>query len=73
MSAWAGKEIEPLWNNDWLKPYMYSNLHYDNVIDAEVLKKVTPVITFRERRAYESLYYIPTDEEIKNSVTIATL
>lgn len=69
----AGKDIEPLWNNEWLKPNMYSALHYDNVVDTETLKIVTPVITFRERRAYDSQYYLPTEEEIRDSVTIATL
>lgn len=69
----AGKDIEPLWNNEWLKPNMYSALHYDNVVDTETLKMVTPIITFRERRAYDSQYYLPTEEEIRDSVTIATL
>lgn len=69
----AVKDIEPLWNNEWLKPNMYSALHYDNVVDTETLKMVTPVITFRERRAYDSQYYLPTEEEIRDSVTIATL
>lgn len=69
----AGKDIEPLWNNEWLKPNMYSALHYDNVVDTDTLKMVTPVITFRERRAYDRQYYLPTEEEIRDSVTIATL
>ena len=69
----AGKDIEPLWNNEWLKPNMYSALHYDNVVDTETLKMVTPIITFRERRAYDSQYYLPTEEEIRDSMTIATL
>lgn len=69
----AGKDIEPLWNNEWLKPNMYSALHYDNVVDTDTLKMVTPVITFRERRAYDNQYYLPTEEEIRDSVTIATL
>lgn len=69
----AGKDIEPLWNNEWLKPNLYSALHYDNVVDTDTLKMVTPVITFRERRAYDSQYYLPTEEEIRDSVTIATL
>ena len=68
----AGKRIEPLWNNGWLKTNISSALHYDKVIDTENLKKVTPVITFRERRAYDSQYYLPTEEEIMESETIAT-
>lgn len=68
----AGKDIEPLWNNEWLKNNVSSALHYDKLIDTDVLKKVTPVITFRERRAYDSQYYLPTEEEIRESETIAT-
>lgn len=59
------KKVE-LWNNEWLKPNLYSNLHYDNVVDAEVLKKVTPVITFRERRAYDNQYHLLTEEDIRD-------
>lgn len=59
------KKVE-LWNNEWLKPNLYSNLHYDNVVDAEVLKKVTPVITFRARRAYDNQYHLSTEEDIRD-------
>ena len=59
------KKVE-LWNNEWLKPNLYSNLHYDNMVDAEVLKKVTPVITFRERRAYDNQYHLSTEEDIRD-------
>ena len=48
----AGKEIQPLWNNDWLSSKLASNLPYRSIVDSKVLKKVTPVITFRETRAY---------------------
>lgn len=48
----AGKAVEPLWNNDWLKPELITNIPYDSVVDGETLKKVTPVITFRETRIY---------------------
>ena len=53
----AGKVVEPLWNNEWLKPELANSLPYDSVVDGETLKKVTPVITFREIRAYESFNY----------------
>lgn len=53
----AGKAVEPLWNNDWLKSELTSNLPYDSVVDGETLKKVTPVITFRETRKYEDKPY----------------
>lgn len=48
----AGKAVDPLWNNDWLKPELAISLPYDSVVDGETLKKVTPVITFRETRRY---------------------
>jgi hypothetical protein len=53
----AGKAVEQLWNNDWLKPELTINLPYDSVVDGEALKKVTPVITFREMRRYEESEY----------------
>lgn len=62
----AGDKKVELWNNEWLKPNLYSNLHYDNVVDADVLKKVTPVITFRERRAYDNQYHLTTEEDIRD-------
>lgn len=52
----AGRQVEPLWNNEWLKPELTTDIPYDSVVDGETLKKVTPVITFRERRRYEELY-----------------
>lgn len=48
----VGKAVEPLWNNDWLKAELTTNIPYDGIVDGEALKKVTPVITFRETRAY---------------------
>lgn len=68
----AGKDTEPLWNNDWLQSHLRTDLPYDSIVNAETLKKVTPVITFRERRAYNDLYYLPTQEDIENSEVIAT-
>lgn len=51
----AGRQEESLWNNEWLKPELLPNIPYDSVVDGETLKKVTPVITFRERRKYNEL------------------
>lgn len=51
----AGRQAEPLWNNEWLKPELLTDIPYDNIVDGETLKKVTPVITFRERRKYNEL------------------
>ena len=53
----AGRQVEPLWNNEWLKPELLTNIPYDSVVDRETLKKVTPVITFRERRKYNELSF----------------
>ena len=52
----AGKAVEPLWNNDWLKAELTTNIPYDSVVDGDALKKVTPVITFRETRRYNEFY-----------------
>lgn len=54
----AGKAVEPLWNNDWLKAELATAIPYNSVVDGETLKKVTPVITFRETRAYNESYEI---------------
>lgn len=48
----AGDENVKLWNNEWVKPKLSSGLHINGIVDAEALKKVTPVITFRETRTY---------------------
>lgn len=48
----AGKEVEALWNNDWMNAELASNLPYNSIVDGETLKKVTPVIMFRETRLY---------------------
>ena len=51
-----GDTEEPLWNNEWLKPKFWNKLPYDSIVNKETLKKVTPVIVFRETRGYmESL------------------
>lgn len=53
----AGRQVEPLWNNEWLKPELLTDIPYDSIVDGEILKKVTPVITFRERRRYDEIEY----------------
>ena len=68
----AGDKNVELWNNEWVKPQFLSDLHTNGIIDEKTLKKVTPVITFRERRAYDNQFYLPTEEEIRESETIAT-
>ena len=68
----AGDKNVELLNNEWVKPQFLSDLHTNGIIDEKTLKKVTPVITFRERRAYDNQFYLPTEEEIRESETIAT-
>lgn len=53
----AGKTVEPLWNNDWLKAELTTNIPYESIVDGEILKKVTPVITFRETRRYNEIEF----------------
>ena len=48
----AGKKVQPLWNNEWLKTVSGDNLTYDSIVNKDTLKKVTPVIMFRETRMY---------------------
>lgn len=47
-----GNLNEPLWNNEWIKAEFIQNMPNASIVDKETLKKVTPVITFRETRAY---------------------
>ncbi len=51
----AGDEDVVLWNNTWVKPEYASGVQTNSIVDAETLKKVTPVITFRETRTYYEL------------------
>lgn len=44
-----------LWNNSWLKPEFTQGFNQSSIVNQETLAKVTPIITFRERRQYESL------------------
>lgn len=46
----AGDKNVKLWNNEWVKPKLLAGLHIDEVVNPETLKKVMPVITFREIR-----------------------
>ena len=49
----AGDTKVELWNNEWVKSKLQFGLHVNSIVDEETLKKVTPVIMFRERRAYD--------------------
>ena len=69
----AGDKDVELWNNEWVKPKFLSDMNVNIIVDEETLKKVTPVITFREIRKYnECQYYLPTEDEIHDSVIVAS-
>lgn len=46
-----GEDIE-LWNNKWIKEKIVSKINVGSIVNLEILKEVTPVIIFRETRAY---------------------
>lgn len=48
----AGDKDVELWNNKWVKPKLQFGLHVNSIVDEETLRKVTPVIMFRETRIY---------------------
>ncbi len=50
----AGEEVE-LWNNEWLKEEYRQCVTSNSVIDKKSLKKLSPIITFRETRAYDDM------------------
>lgn len=54
----AGDKNVELWNNEWVKPNLLAGLHIEEIVNPETLKKVTPVITFRETRMYLEKYSI---------------
>lgn len=46
-----------LWNNSWLASDLTKLFPQQSIINQETLAKVTPVITFKENRAYNELDY----------------
>ena len=52
-----GNIKEPLWNNGWIRAEFVQNMPIASIVDKETLKKVTPVITFRETRRYNEIEY----------------
>lgn len=50
-----GEDLQ-LWNNAWLKTELTNNFPQPSIVNKETLAKVTPVITFRETRAYNEFY-----------------
>lgn len=51
----AGNKDVELWNDKWVKPEFLSAIPINDIVDGEILKKVTPVITFREMRRYDEI------------------
>ena len=49
--AVGDSDVKP-WNCTWIREKLRSKLPIDSVIDQDVLKKSTPIIMFREARAY---------------------
>ena len=52
-----GNIEEPLWNNGWIRAEFVQNMPIESIVNKETLKKVTPVITFRETRMYNEIFY----------------
>lgn len=52
-----GNIEEPLWDNGWIKDEFVQNMPIESIVNKETLKKVTPVITFRETRRYNEIEY----------------
>lgn len=51
----AGDNKAALWNISWLKPKLQNAISLDSVVDKQRMKELTPVITFRETRAYNGM------------------
>lgn len=56
-------KCENLWNNSWLKPELLEGFPQDSVVNIETLEKVTPIVMFREKRAYLEMLDEDEDEE----------
>lgn len=61
----AGEDVE-LWNNEWLKEEYRECISSNSVIDEDSLKKLSPIITFRETRAYDEIVENEGQEEKRN-------
>jgi len=60
-----GEDVQ-LWNNTWLKKALINDFPQESVVNKDVLAKVTPIITFRETRAYNEA--IEEDFEISDNI-----
>lgn len=59
----AGDHDVKLWNNDWLKSSFTDSFEECMIVDKDILKSVTPVITFREQNIYSDMYYEPVEQD----------
>ena len=55
-SVVSGNNNLELWNNNWLMIPLIKDFPHSDIIDQETLKKLTPVIIFKERRLYDVEY-----------------
>ncbi len=62
-----GEKVQ-LWNNTWLKKGIIKDFPLENVVNKDVLDKVTPIITFRETRTYAEA--LEKDFEISGNAII---
>lgn len=47
-----GEKVD-IWNNSWLKPELLEGFPYNTICDAEQLKELSPVISFKKRNVYD--------------------
>lgn len=59
----AGDHDVKLWNNDWLKSSFTDSFEECMIVDKDILKSVTPVITFREQNIYSDMFYEPVEQD----------
>lgn len=53
----VAKQSVDLWNNSWLKEEIADKLPIGTIVNREVLAKTGQVITFKEKRQYDSMSY----------------
>ena len=54
-----GENDIDLWNSSWLKPELVEPNLAANIVDAEVVAKLGPIINFRESQAYNEIDFDP--------------
>lgn len=48
-----GDQANTLWDNSWIRPSLHKDFPYETIVNQKILQEITPVITFREIRAYD--------------------